>query len=390
MMNATRKIALVVALALLTLAAVACGGPPTAGVAQAAASTAALLPPTNVTAQNTPEGHVIVKWDADAAPFHRVGWALASDVTAARAAGDWLEAFHFADTKRDTDYTIKYLARGQKYWFIVGSLNYRFGSAVAWDEAGWKLRTTASVVAAAEPTPEPTRPIPAGMVKVKAPIESVEIIVAESYPPQYFAHVISGLPNGCVEFYDYEETRSGNAITITVFNLEPAPSNNTLACAAIYLTHELGVPLGTDFEPGETYTVTVNGVVKTFTAEGGPSDDGTDSDAYGEVVPAPIESVAIHVDTRPDGEDYLVVEYALPNACHELHQSELSYEGGKLLVNILNYRTDYDADGNPIACAEIYRTEKEMLLIGADVQIGQTFAATVNGVKRTVTATAVP
>ena len=124
-------------------------------------------------------------------------------------------------------------------------------------------------VSSADPTlpPEPTPMVPDGMAKVPAPIESVEIIVAESFPPQYFAHVVSGLPNGCVEFYGYEETREGNTVTITVTNLEPAPSNNTLACAAIYLTHEAGVALGTDFMSGETYTLKVNGVVATFVAQ---------------------------------------------------------------------------------------------------------------------------
>ena len=124
-------------------------------------------------------------------------------------------------------------------------------------------------VSSADPTlpPQPTPLVPEGMVKVPAPIESVEIIVAESFPPQYFAHVISGMPNGCVEFYGYEEARDGNTITVTVTNLEPAPSNNTLACAAIYLTHETGVALGKDFEPGETYTVKVNDVVETFVAQ---------------------------------------------------------------------------------------------------------------------------
>ena len=116
------------------------------------------------------------------------------------------------------------------------------------------------------PTPEPTSIVPSDMVEVPAPIESVEIIIAESYPPQYFVHVVSGLPNGCVEFYGYEESRSGNAVTITVTNLEPAPSE-PIACAAIYLTHETSVPLGTDFQPGETYTVKVNEAVETFVAQ---------------------------------------------------------------------------------------------------------------------------
>ena len=124
-------------------------------------------------------------------------------------------------------------------------------------------------VSSADPTmpPEPTPVVSEGMVKVPAPIESVDIAVAESYPPQYFAHIVSGLPNGCVEFYGYEETRSGNAITITVFNLEPAPSNNTLACAAIYLTQETSVALGKDFESGKEYTVKVNEFVESFVAQ---------------------------------------------------------------------------------------------------------------------------
>ena len=83
---------------------------------------------------------------------------------------------------------------------------------------------------------QPTGVVPTDMVKVPAHIESVEIIVAESFPPQYFALVVSGLPNGCVEFYGHEETRAGNAITIIVTNLEPMPSE-PVACTAIYLTH---------------------------------------------------------------------------------------------------------------------------------------------------------
>ena len=117
------------------------------------------------------------------------------------------------------------------------------------------------------PPPEPTPIVSEGMVKVPAPIESVDIAVAESYPPQYFVHIVSGLPNGCVEFYGYEETRSGDTINITVTNLEPGPSSPAMACAAIYLTQETSVALGKDFEPGATYTVIVNDVTKTFDAQ---------------------------------------------------------------------------------------------------------------------------
>ena len=117
-----------------------------------------------------------------------------------------------------------------------------------------------------QPSPEPTRAVPADMIKTLAVIESVSVRIAESYPPQYFVDVVSGLPNACVEFYGYEEDRDGATITITVYNLEPAPSQQ-IACAEIYTTHEFVVPLGSDFQPGETYTVRVNETTTTFVAE---------------------------------------------------------------------------------------------------------------------------
>lgn len=117
-----------------------------------------------------------------------------------------------------------------------------------------------------QPDPEPTRTVPADMIKTLAVIESVSIRVAESYPPQYFVDVAVGLPNACVEFYGYEEDRDGTTITVTVYNLEPSPSSQ-VACAEVYTTHEFVVALGTDFQSGETYTLNVNQTVTTFVAQ---------------------------------------------------------------------------------------------------------------------------
>ncbi len=117
-----------------------------------------------------------------------------------------------------------------------------------------------------QPSPEPLRAVPDDMVKSLSPIESVEIRVAESFPPQYFVDVVSGLPNACVEFYGYEEHRTGGDIAITVYNLEPAPDQQ-IACAEIYTTHESVVPLGSDFQPGKTYTLRVNSAITTFVAQ---------------------------------------------------------------------------------------------------------------------------
>ena len=122
-----------------------------------------------------------------------------------------------------------------------------------------------------DPTSEPPSSTPAtddpdetGMVQVAAPIDGVKINIAESFPPQYFVHVQSGLPNACHKFDKHEVSRAGEVINITVTNLKPL---EPLMCAEIYGTVESTIALGTDFEGGKTYTVRVNDVTVTFVAQ---------------------------------------------------------------------------------------------------------------------------
>ena len=109
--------------------------------------------PANVAVSNTAEGYVLVRWENDGAPIHRVGWTQETELRAAQAAGDWLEAFHFADTRRATDYAVKYLPGGQLYWFIVGAGGERFGP-VTWGE--WNSLTTVGSTPPSQPTAMPT------------------------------------------------------------------------------------------------------------------------------------------------------------------------------------------------------------------------------------------
>lgn len=113
------------------------------------------------------------------------------------------------------------------------------------------------------------RPPTSGMIKVLAPIESVDFNIAESFPPQYFLAVKSGLPNGCVRFSHYEVSRDGEVIRVKVVNL--APADRGAMCTMIYGIVEHNIPLGSDFKPGVRYTVHVNDVTKTFVAQGAPN-----------------------------------------------------------------------------------------------------------------------
>ena len=103
-------------------------------------------------------------------------------------------------------------------------------------------------------------------IVIPARIDSVEYTVAESWPPQYFVQVVSVQPDGCHEFDGYTDEREERVITIEVLNRVPA-NLDELACTQAISTTESNIPLGTDFESGETYTVIVNGVTMTFEAQ---------------------------------------------------------------------------------------------------------------------------
>ena len=96
----------------------------------------------------------------------------------------------------------------------------------------------------------------------ESPIESVEVITLEHTPPQYQLRVVSGMPkgSGCSQFNGYEIRRIGaNKIDVVITHHQVA--DPLVACIADYPVVETIVPLGSDFEPGVEYTVSVNSEV---------------------------------------------------------------------------------------------------------------------------------
>ena len=93
----------------------------------------------------------------------------------------------------------------------------------------------------------------------ESPIESVEVVTLESAPPQYQLRVVSGMPkgSGCSQFNGYEiRRRESNRIDVAITHHQVA--DPFVTCTADYLVVETTVTLGSDFEPGMEYTVSVN------------------------------------------------------------------------------------------------------------------------------------
>ena len=138
-------------------------------------------------------------------------------------------------------------------------------------ESGGDTEATGAPPAPSPPalsTPDATVEAPHGAdtVVVPAQVLAVQIDIAESDPPQYFARVTSGLSSSCVEPEGYELTHQGYSVEITVYSREPSPAAQ-IVCAAVYREHESSVPLGSDFQSGQKYTLKANDKEITFVAQ---------------------------------------------------------------------------------------------------------------------------
>ena len=101
----------------------------------------------------------------------------------------------------------------------------------------------------------------------ESPIERVEVIEPEGTPPEYQLRVVSGMPkgSGCSQFNGYEIRRSEPyRIEVAITHYEVAEPD--VVCIADYPIVETLVPLGSDFESGVEYTVSINSkVTESFT-----------------------------------------------------------------------------------------------------------------------------
>ncbi len=212
------------------------------------------------------------------------------------------------------------------------------------------------------PTPE-TR-------EVRAPIDGVELNIAESDPPQYFLEIQAGLPNACHTFDRKETQRSGTEITVTVVN---RVVTSDVGCAEIYITETHSVALGSDFEPGATYTVRVNDETLTFTAESASATTATPRTTL-TAAPAPIERVDLYELFLLGAQHYVLdITSGLPDACHTFDRIETQRGGTDITVSVINSVISGD-----VACAQVYGTEINVVALGSDFEVGVTYTIRVN------------
>ena len=97
----------------------------------------------------------------------------------------------------------------------------------------------------------------------EAPVDSVELLLMESFPPQLRALVRGDLPDGCTEISHSEQTREGNVIRVDLFTRRPADA----ICTQALVRYEESIPVEILGLPAGDYGVSVNGVEASFSLD---------------------------------------------------------------------------------------------------------------------------
>jgi hypothetical protein len=95
-------------------------------------------------------------------------------------------------------------------------------------------------------------------------VDSVDILVMESFPVQISAAVSGNLSVPCVQLLDPAVSFMGNTFIVVLAESTSGPGES---CIALIEPFETSIPLDVLDLPAGTYTVDVNGVVSDFTLD---------------------------------------------------------------------------------------------------------------------------
>jgi len=109
-------------------------------------------------------------------------------------------------------------------------------------------------------------PTPAGEVEYvekEARVETVDVVILESFPVQARAIVRGNHSDGCTEIARFEESREGNTYRIRLYSRRPVDRE----CTEALVPYEESIGLDVRDMPAGEYLVDVNGISASFTLE---------------------------------------------------------------------------------------------------------------------------
>jgi len=107
----------------------------------------------------------------------------------------------------------------------------------------------------------PTAAISATPMIREANVDSIEVVILESFPVQVNVRARGEFPDGCTMINDISTTRDGTAFMVTITTVRQAED----VCTEALVPFEETIPLDVVDLPAGNYTVSVNGINGSFT-----------------------------------------------------------------------------------------------------------------------------
>jgi inhibitor of cysteine peptidase len=98
------------------------------------------------------------------------------------------------------------------------------------------------------------------MLTGQAPVDSVEVIMLETFPVQIQLIVKGNLPDSCTTLDQVNQSRNGDIFNVTITTKRPADA----VCATVLTPYEKTIPLDVVGLKAGTYTANVNTATVTF------------------------------------------------------------------------------------------------------------------------------
>jgi inhibitor of cysteine peptidase len=165
-----------------------------------------------------------------------------------------------------------------------------------------------------------------------APVESVEIVILESFPVQVRAMVSGNLPDGCTDIDQISQQRQEDRFLISITTVRPAG----MMCTEALVPYEETINLDVEGLLAGTYVVDVNGTTAEFelAVDNKRPDTGATTGKV-TVNPANVGQVTVE---RDDAGTRLVVKGSLPDGCTKIAGHEMTVKGNRIVIELLTER----------------------------------------------------
>lgn len=221
--------------------------------------------------------------------------------------------------------------------------------------------------------PTPTAPKTGETTEGKARVESIDILILESFPVQVHVVAKGNLPDGCSRIDKIDRERKGDTFEITISTARIAEA----LCTEALVPFEETIPLDVLGLAAGTYTVTVNEVSDTFElAMDNVPQTGDSGPQGGEIISgtAPVDSIEINILESMPVQLSVVIRGNLPDSCTTISRPEEMRNGDTISLNLI---TERPADA---VCTQVLTPFEETVLLDIEGLPAGVYTVAVGGV----------